>query len=158
LNLSESQINLSGTASALEAIVDAVLLVPSGAQLLIAVDKNNGTLSIPMTTILDAMKFGDVRFIILISATNVVVMLLFVAEAIHHCAWIYITISDYQDLKCRVVGISLCGAENAEVAEQRLTSHGGDSLIGDPVDTVMGKVRAGLRSKDGKPAVAFEWR
>jgi hypothetical protein len=129
LNLSESQINLSGTASALEAIVDAVLLVPSGVQLLIAVDKNNGTLSIPMTTILEAIKLGDVRFIILISATNVVVM-----------------------------GTSLCGAENAEVAEQRLKSHGGDSLIGDPVDTVMGKMRAGLRSKDGKPAVAFEWR
>jgi hypothetical protein len=153
--LTNSDMNLSGTASALEAIVDAVLAAFSGAQFIIAGDENNGTQSVSMTATLGAIKFGDLRFIIVISVINAVVVLLFIAEAIRNRAWIRSTMFDYRDLKSLVVGTSLRGRENGEVVERRLKSRGGQSWVGNSADTVMRKVGVSLENRDGTPAVSL---
>lgn len=136
-NLTDSQVSLMGIESALEAMVDDILLAFSSAQFMIA-GQEGGIKQTTMHATVAAIRIGDSVPIYIIAGSNAILVVLFVVSAIWNRGWRTLSTFDYQDLKSVVIGSSLGGGDIAAEVLQR-TSCEGKKWNADPGDRVAGR-------------------
>jgi hypothetical protein len=144
-SLEDSQISLTGIESALEIIVDDILMAFSSTQFVIAAEEG-GIKQITTYTTVAAIRVGEPNYIYNIATVNAFLLLLSVLEAIRNKAWRTLSDFDYRDLKSVVIGSSLRGSG---IAVKVLKRKGCDRRNADPGDTVAGRTRVRLNGKKG---------
>jgi hypothetical protein len=146
-SLDNSQISLMGIESALEIIVDDILMAFSSAQFVIAAP-NGGVKEINADTTVAAIRIGEPRYIYIIATVNALLLLLCVLEAIRNKAWRALSAFDYRDLTWVIFGSSLGGNGIAmEVLKRK-----GETCEGwnaSPGDIEAGRTMERLNGKEG---------
>ena len=145
--LNDSQINLLGIESSLEAMIDNILLGFSSAQFIIAAQEN-GIRQTDAAAILVAVRIGDPIYIYIISGINAFVVLLFVCEAVRNKGWDMQSLFDYQDLKAVIIGASMGGKDIASEVLRRKDEKS-KQWAADPDDEIAGDIQVTLGGKDG---------
>ncbi|KAI9849059.1 MAG: hypothetical protein M1838_000289 [Thelocarpon superellum] len=128
--------SMIGVARSLESLLDDALLAFSSAQIVVA----NETTQVDVSAEYAAIKIGQSTFIYLVTALNVFLVLVFLAEAIRTRFWRGLPLFDYRDLKSVIVASSMGGSSVARraVARHGLTkSHG---WTAEPTDAVVGRM------------------
>ncbi|KAL2065691.1 hypothetical protein VTL71DRAFT_3361 [Oculimacula yallundae] len=153
--LNEEQVNLLGIESALESMIDNIIIALSSAQFVIAANKSGGIQKVPMNATIAAIKFGDPGYIYYISVVNIFILILYLVEAFRNRGWRKLSNFDYRDLKSVVVGSSLGGRD---IANDVLSNkkEGSEIWQAEPVDKVTGSTLLELGGVNGVSIVLGE--
>lgn len=145
-SLNSSELNLLGISASLSSIVDNILLSMSSAQFIIA-HNASGIQSTPMNATFTVTRFGDTTYIWVVASINMIILVVFVIEAIRNNGWKGHTKFNYQDLKSIVVGTSAGGKEICDEISRR--TNGMDSKWeGDSNDLRTGGIKVLLQTKN----------
>ncbi|KAK7036333.1 hypothetical protein R3P38DRAFT_3184115 [Favolaschia claudopus] len=153
----DTSIILKGTSTALESIIDDLLVQIASAQLEIAW-RDSGVLDAATSTstlvTVAAMRLGTLQYIILAASLNFLIVLVYVEELIRTRAWHGLQAFDYTDIVNVIVAVSRGGenialAVTAEQKERNISSRKLEGLEGSETKLL-------LQFKDGRPILEAE--
>ena len=110
------EVILRGVAETLEALIDDYLIAVGSAQLLIA----NDTLPVFPQVVSNALDVGQKPYVLTTFFINIVIVILYISEAIRTRLWDRLPKFDYVDVKAVVVASSLGGGEIGERVQGQL--------------------------------------
>lgn len=141
--------NLRGVSDAVDSFIDNILLSYASADLMIAKDFVPSN----VTSEEAAIVFGKPVYIYLIFTTNLVIFLVYIAEALRTRGWRDLTTFNYMDVKTVIVGASMGGTGIADKVNT-LHEQKGSTWRAETKDGIAGQVHAQLeRSSRGATAV-----
>lgn len=146
-SLDDSQISLMGIESALETIVDDILMAFSSAQFVIAAQEG-GIKQITTNATVAAIRIGEPSYIYIITTINALLLLYIALEAIRNNVWRTLSVFDYRDLKSVVIGSSLGGTGIAVEVLKRKDERS-EKWNADPEDRVAGRTMVRLNGTEG---------
>ena len=150
-NISAS--NLLGVSDAVDSFIDNIILAYASADLMIAKD------SVPsnVTSEEAAIKFGTTLYIYLIFITNLIIFLVYIAEAFRTRGWRDLTTFNYMDVKTVIVGTSMGGTGIADKVNT-LHEQNGSTWRAERKDRIAGQIHAQLeKSSQGAAGVVVSY-
>ncbi|KAK6981541.1 hypothetical protein R3P38DRAFT_2808021 [Favolaschia claudopus] len=153
----DTRIILKGTSTALESILDDLLVQIASAQLEIAwrdSGVSNAATSTSTLVTVAAMRLGTLRYIILAASLNFLIMLIYVEELIRTRAWRGLQEFDYTDLSNIIVAVSRGGNDIALVVTAEEKEH--NILPQNLNHTVGGDTKLLLQFDNGTPMIKAE--
>ena len=141
--------NLLGISDAVDSFIDNILLSYALAELMITED----FVPINVTSEEAAIVFGTPVYIYLIFITNLIIFLVYMAEALRTRGWRDLTTFNYVDVKTVIVGTSMGGTGIADKVNT-LHEQNGSTWRAERRDRIAGQIHAQLeRSSQGVAAV-----
>jgi hypothetical protein len=131
---------LRGVEDSLTSMLDNSLLAFSSAQLMIA----NDTFSAPTSLSISAIRFGEPKYVYIITGIHFTITLLCLVELVRTRVWRGLSKFDYTDIKSVIVGASIGGTAIAERA-RKLHNEKQSWWSGDPGDRVVGEISVKLK-------------
>lgn len=141
--------NLLGVTDSVDSFIDNILLSYASADLMIAKD----TVLSDVASEEAAIVFGRPIYIYLIFTTNLIIFLVYLAEALRTRGWHDLTTFDYRDVKTVIVGASMGGTGIADKVNS-LHEQKGSTWRAERKDRIAGQIHAQLeKSSQGAAAV-----
>ena len=141
--------NLRGVSDAVDSFIDNILLAYASADLMIAKDFVPSNVTSEEAAII----FGKPVYIYLIFTTNLVISLVYIAEALRTKGWRNLTTFNYMDIKTVIVGASMGGTGIADRVNT-LHEQKGSTWRAETTDRIAGQVHAQLEKKSSQSAAA----
>ena len=141
--------NLLGVSDSVDSFIDNILLSYASAELMITKD----FLPSDVVSEEEAIVFGKPVYIYLIFTTNLIIFLVYFAEALRTRGWRDLTTFNYMDVKTVIVGASMGGTGIADKVNT-LHEQKGSTWRAETKDRIAGQVHAQLeKSSQGAAAV-----
>ena len=141
--------NLLGVTDAVDSFIDNILLSYASAELMITKDSVPSNITSEETAIV----FGKPVYIYLIFTTNLIIFLVYLAEALRTRGWHDLTTFNYMDVKTVIVGASMGGTGIADEVNT-LHEQKGSTWRAEAKDRIAGQVHAQLdRTSQGATAI-----
>ena len=143
--------NLLGVSDAVDSFIDNILLSYASADLMITKDFVPSN----VTSQEAAIVFGTPLYIYLIFGMNLIIFLIYIAEALRTRGWRDLTTFNYVDVKAVIVGTSMGGTGIADKVNT-LHEQFGSTWRAERTDRIAGKIHAQLQSSsEGVAAVVM---
>ena len=144
-NMSDDDVDLHAIATSLESMIDDILVALSSSQIIVA----KSTKPVPATARVGAVRLGEASSIYIITALNMVLILILIVELYRTSIWRNLLLFDYRDIKSVAIAVS---AKGAALAEAVYSEHGKSqsTWLADPADRRAGRIKVRLgRSGEG---------
>lgn len=141
--------NLLGVSDAVDSFIDNIILSYASADLMITKDYAPSN----VTSEEAAIAFGTPVYVYLIFITNLIIFLVYIAEALRTRAWRDLTTFNYMDVKTVIVGTSMGGTGIADKVNT-LHEQNGSTWRAERTDRIAGQIHAQLeRSSQGAASI-----
>ena len=145
--------NLTGVRDAVDSFIDNIVLSFASADLMITKDYAPSN----VTSEEAAIVFGTPVYIYLIFITNLIIFLIYIAEALRTRGWRDLTTFNYTDVKTVIVGASMGGTGIADKVNT-LHEQNGSTWRAERKDRFAGQIHAQLeKSTPGAPGVVVSY-
>jgi hypothetical protein len=133
----DTQRNILGVEQAFESMLDDMLISFSGAQSMITPGGSHQTV---VNATIGAIAIGEGKYIYAILALNLLLAIIYIAEAVHTRGWRKLKKFDYRDLRCLMVAAA--NGRNLPIPDKKFLArkdNGSEAInfIADPTDEVV---------------------